>query len=300
VPKEKEAEYHRAAELAVSAARGSLPHGAELLSPSATGSGGAGVFAERLKYIDEQIVVAGTSGKLTVLAESGAGTLAGSAQKDAFDEIAQAIADQISGVMQKQFDLLVLERLHAGEPVLAYFEFAAVNEKDVTGHADNAVKFGEAGYTIDDAELSEKSGYRLRYVGPQAAHTNRPDGTKPIGVPGAEDTGAAASSAAEGLASASPGRAEARPSAVAAVADQLQLTEAFVRPAKGVIDELLAKAQSGVVSDDELLASAEELLKRIPELAASTDVSEVADALTSAMQAAAEATLVGRVYNLPD
>jgi hypothetical protein len=71
------------------------------------------------------------------------------------------------------------------------------------------------------------------------------------------------------------------------------LTPQFVAPAKSVIDDLLAQAQAGDVPNDQILASAEEFLKRIPELAASTDVSEVADALEKAMTAAAEKTLSG-------
>ena len=104
IPREREGEYQRAAELTVSRARGALPNGATLTSPSATGSGGAGVFTERLHYLDEQIVIAGTAGKLTVLSEAGSGTLAGTAQKEAFDEIAQAIANQVATTLHKQFD----------------------------------------------------------------------------------------------------------------------------------------------------------------------------------------------------
>jgi hypothetical protein len=289
VPKEKEAEYQQAAERAVSAARGSLPHGSQLTSPSAGGSGGAGVFKERLNYIDEQIVIAGTSGKLTVLAESGSGTLAGGAQKEAFDEIAQAIADQLSGVMQEQFDLPILKRAHPEEPVLAYFEFAAVDRKDVTTHADNAVKLGQAGYAIDDAELSEKTGYNLRYVGAQAAHTNRPDGTKPIGVPGSEDTGAAAPTGEPEKKSA----AAAPLSPVDQVAKSISVAPQFVAPGKAIIDNLLSLASNDQVGVDELTAAAEDLLKTIPELAAQTDVGAIVDALQAAMQAAAEETLGG-------
>jgi hypothetical protein len=169
VPASKEALYQQQAELTVSRARGAVPHGTTLLSPSATGSGGAGVFSERLKYIDEQIVIAGTSGKLTVIAESGSGTLAGGAQKEAFDEIAQAIADEISGVMQKQFDLPLLKRTHPDEPVLAYFEFAAVDEEESGKVLEDAGKAKDAGFIMDAAELSEKTGYKLTPLPPSGS-----------------------------------------------------------------------------------------------------------------------------------
>jgi phage gp29-like protein len=176
VPRHKEAEYQRVAEQAISAARGYLPNGASLASPSAGGAGGAGVFSERLKYIDEQIVIAGTAGQLTVLAESGSGTLAGSAQKEAFDEIAQAIANDISGVLQEQFDKPLLARMHPNEPVLAYFEFAKVDTKETSKVLEDAGKAAAAGFVIDEKELSEKTGYKLKRLSALAEARDYIDG----------------------------------------------------------------------------------------------------------------------------
>jgi phage gp29-like protein len=300
VPKEREAEYQRAAELAVSAARGSLPNGAQLTTPSAGGSGGAGVFKERLEYLDGQIVVAGTSGKLTVLAESGSGTLAGGAQKEAFDEIAQAIADQISSTMQEQFDKAILESAYPDQPILAYFEFSAVDEANIAKHADNAVKFGQAGYAIDDAFLTEKTGYPVRYVGAQAAHTNRPDGTRPIGVsaePGSGEEKSSSSTPAapktEAPKSTPTPAAAATETPVNRVAASVGVAPQFLAPGKSIIDNLLARAADDSISVDELTAAAEDLLKTLPELAEQTDLGSVIDALQAEMQKAAEATLAG-------
>ncbi|MCA1660116.1 MAG: DUF935 domain-containing protein, partial [Verrucomicrobiaceae bacterium] len=251
-----------------------------LQTPSATGSGGAGVFSERLKYLDEQIVLAGTSGKLTVLTESGSGTLAGGAQKEIFDDIAQAIADQISGVMQAQFDKPLLARLYPGEPALAYFEFAAVDKEQTRKVLGDAKTASEAGYRMDDDELSEKSGYKLTFVGRGGpANGEAPNPKLQAPTKKAE-------------APASPVN-PVEPSPSDRVADELHLTAQFVAPANSVIDQLLALAQSGEVTSEQLLASAEEVLKRIPEIAETTDVSEVAAALEKAMTAAAEKTLTG-------
>jgi hypothetical protein len=288
VPRDREAEFQRAAELAVSAARGSLPNGSTMTSPSATGSGGAGVFKERLEYLDGQIVIAGTAGKLTVLSESGSGTLSGGAQKEAFDEIAQAIADQISGVMQKQFDLPILNRNFPNQPVLAYFEFAAVDEEQTGKVLSDAKTAHEAGYRMDDGELSEKTGYKLAYVGDATAGANGKGPTVAMDDPAKAAAAAVSATPAPGN---QPAPAD---KAMSAVASNLHLTAQFVAPAKNVIDDLLTQAQSGDVTNEQLAASAEEFLKRIPELAASTDVSEVADALEKAMRAAVEATVSGK------
>ncbi|HWM26593.1 MAG TPA: DUF935 family protein [Chthoniobacterales bacterium] len=280
VPRDKEAEYQRLAELALSRSRGAVPYQTELLTPSATGSGGVGIFKERLEYIDEQIVIAGTSGQLTILAESGSGTLAGGAQKEVFDGIAQAIANQLATVFHKQFDEPVLERLFPDQPVLAYFEFAKVDKEETKEVLGDAKTAAEAGYMMDEEELSERAGMKLTFVGKPGAN-----GTAAPSVDGEPVKPPVENSDQQPAASPQ----------LASVADSLHLTTQFVAPARTVIDELLALAQSGDVTDAQLLASAEEVLKRIPELAESTDVSEIAEALEKAMALAAEKTLAGKV-----
>jgi hypothetical protein len=176
IPLDKEAQYQKVAEQIVARSKGYLPNGSDVKTPSAGGSGGAGIFRERLDYIDEQIVIAGTSGKLTVLTQSGAGTLAGGAQKEAFDQIADAIATGVASVMQKQFDKALLDRLHPGEPVLAYFAFSRVQPDDSTKVLTDASTAAQAGFAIDAQELSEKSGYKLTYVGRPGPATPGADG----------------------------------------------------------------------------------------------------------------------------
>jgi Protein of unknown function (DUF935) len=294
VPKEREAEFQRAAELAISAARGSVPNGTTMLSPAATLSGGAGVFKERLQYLDEQIVIAGTAGKLTVLSEAGSGTLAGNAQKEAFDEIAQAILNQVATALHKQFDEPLINRLYPGKPVLAYFEFAQINVKDTSEVFDDAAKAQTAGFAMEEEELSERTGYKLTYVGvsQQAPGSKLQAPNKEAASPGGS---AAASGDVKPNTPAQPSSpVSALPDPVSAVAGNLHLTAQFVAPAKSVIDDLLAQAQKGDVTNEQLAASAEEFLKRIPEIAETTDVSEVADALEKAMRGAVEATVSGK------
>jgi hypothetical protein len=182
VPKDKEPEYQQTAERTASRSRGAVPNQTTLLTPNANSSGGAGIFSERLKYIDEQIVIAGTSGKLTVIAESGSGNLAGGAQKEAFDEIAQAIANQIATVLHKQFDAPILARFHKGEPVLAYFEFTRVDTEDTTKVLDDAGKANTAGFAMDEDELSEKTGYKLTRIAAASPTGTLPTGTTPAGT----------------------------------------------------------------------------------------------------------------------
>jgi phage gp29-like protein len=162
VPPGKEGEYQEMAEAVVGDMRGTLPNGAK---PHTLGDGarGANPFRDHLDYQDEQLVLAGTSGKLTMLTAStglDGGGQAG-AHSDTFDELAIAEAGEISEIMQEQFDAPLLARLFPGQPVLAYFQLAAEDKADIGQILDHALKATQAGYQIDAAELAEKTGYKL-------------------------------------------------------------------------------------------------------------------------------------------
>ncbi|MCE0484353.1 MAG: DUF935 domain-containing protein [Methylacidiphilales bacterium] len=108
------------------------------------------------------IVLAATGGKLTTLAEPGTGTLAGSAHQRAFDDLTESEAALISEIFQEQLDRPLLARHFPGQAQLAYFEMSMTRSLDAADVIDQALKLARAGYEIDPAELSEKTGYRLR------------------------------------------------------------------------------------------------------------------------------------------
>lgn len=162
VPPGKEAEYQSMAEDVIGDMRGTLPNGAK---PHTLGDGarGANPFRDHLDYQDEQLVLAGTSGKLTMLTSStglDGGGQAG-AHSDTFDELAIAEAAEISEIMQEQFDAPLLARLFPGQPVLAYFQLAAEDKADIGQILDHALKASQAGLRIDPAEVAEKTGYKI-------------------------------------------------------------------------------------------------------------------------------------------
>ena len=119
VPQGKESEYEAAAQKVAEGGSGAIPNGADYKAND--GPRGVDPFTPRLKHVDEQLILAGTGGKLTMLAESGSGTLAGGAHSDTFEDIAEARGQRISERFQREFDAEVLDRKHPGEPVLVYF-----------------------------------------------------------------------------------------------------------------------------------------------------------------------------------
>lgn len=158
----KETEYQAMAEAVVGDMRGVLPSGAKIHTV-ADGARGANPFREHLDYQDAQLVLAGTSGKLTMLTAStglDGGGQAG-AHSDTFDELAIAEASEISELMQEQFDAPLLARLFPGQPVLAYFALAAEDRADIGQILDHALKASQAGLRIDAAEVAEKTGYKI-------------------------------------------------------------------------------------------------------------------------------------------
>jgi hypothetical protein len=133
VPKDKEDEYLEAAERIANGEGGYLPNGSEVVYPGQRSQGGA-PFKERLDYIQEQLVLAGTSGQLTMLSKpTGIGQGASGEHADVFEELAANAASEISEIFQKQFDREVLAAEHPNEPVCVYFELGdsdAIDEED--------------------------------------------------------------------------------------------------------------------------------------------------------------------------
>lgn len=180
IPPGEETQYQTVAEEVSEAASGALPNGSDVKYPSEMR--GMQPFKARLDHLSEKLVLAGTGGRLTMLTAPGSGTLAGNAHTETFKSIAAHSALQISEVFQKQFDKRLLAARFPGRPVLAYFELAAREERDVGDIIEHNSKLALAGSPIEISELSEKTGYKL---------VDRRDRTNLFpggGVPGAGQT----------------------------------------------------------------------------------------------------------------
>ncbi|HSI11768.1 MAG TPA: DUF935 family protein [Chthoniobacter sp.] len=169
VAKEKELEYQSTAEQVVSSGRGYLPYGSTTDSVDPP-SGHSEVFDNRLGYLQKLMVLAGTGGILSMLAEpTGIGKGASDSHDDTWLTIAAGVAADVSETLQAQMDKPELQRHYGPDvEVLAYFELERPKKSDPTGTATNAKAFRDAGYAIDADELSEESGYTLTPVAPTA------------------------------------------------------------------------------------------------------------------------------------
>jgi len=181
VPTGKEAEYEASAKAVAEGGSGASPNGADVKFPT-TAARGTSPFKERLDHLSEKLVLAGTGGKLTMLTESGSGTLAGGAHAEVFDTIASAEAKRIAAIFNKQLVQGWLAERFPGQQPVAYLKIAADQETDVAAIAAEIKTLSEAGYQVDPKQVEEKTGYTVTL--------------KPAAVPVVPGTPAAGSSSA--------------------------------------------------------------------------------------------------------
>ena len=257
---------------------GWLPAGSEvkLTGPDAQG-GSLTVWESRLRYLKEDLILAGTGGLLTALAQStGIGGSQGQEQGDVWRSLLRADAQDISEVFQEQFDKRVLAKRFPGKPILAWFELDT-NEKPTANSILTDVKLAfDAGFEADEAEISEKTGLTLTKKAPP------PEPTLPSG--GAMDADQMMNRRSVRLANRSATGAEPLSASIAA---ELGVPETWLAPVSDWLATLEARAADSSVSDADLAAFLAEAVKQVPELFGQMDAQALADMLERAMGAAA-------------
>ncbi len=182
VPQDQQAHYEAAAKDIAEGGSGALPAGAKY-QPN-EGQRGASPFGERLDYLSKKLILAGTGGMLTMLTESGSGTLAGGAHAETFEIIARAEARRVSELFQRQLDAEVLRRHFDGQPTLAFFRISANEETDVGEFVDSVEKLGRSGYQVAAEQVKAKTGYLVSLKPDQTiAKAGRPEPGKPTPPP---------------------------------------------------------------------------------------------------------------------
>jgi phage gp29-like protein len=156
----EEAQFLELAERTIGDSRGVLPSGSDIKTVGDTVRG-VQPFEAFIRHQDEQTVMAITSGMLTMLAESGSGTLAGGAHYETFQSVVRALARRIGETMQQQFDAPFLAKTFPGQPPLAWFELAAEEEVDAGQFVTAVQQLAAAGLDVDEEQVEEKTGYRV-------------------------------------------------------------------------------------------------------------------------------------------
>lgn len=270
VPSGKEAEYQDNVEQVASDGRGALPNGADVKTVDA-GIKGEAPFEKHLNYQDQQTVMAITSGLLTMLAQSGSGTLAGGAHSDTFDRVVRALCKRVSETFQQQFDKPLLEAEFDGQPILAYFEIGAEAETDSSTVVEEVVALEGAGYITEPSQVTEKTGYTV--VRKDTAPPDDPEEKNPPGdkKPVLKNRGKTPANAPQGD----------------ALATALGVPQDWTAPVADLWQEMEAKISDATITDADLLTFLDQAATRIPELFADMDVQGFADVLETSLTAPA-------------
>jgi phage gp29-like protein len=160
---EKEQEYRSVAEQMASNGRGYLPHGADVKTVDTAARSRLPYF-ERIRYCDEQIVLAATGGLLTMLTQPGSGTLAGGAHAEGLLALARSDAARLSEVYQRDLDVHWLNEFFPRRPHAAYFAFDVPQKEDLASMLESVANLNWAGYRVDQKQLEEKTGLKLMPV----------------------------------------------------------------------------------------------------------------------------------------
>jgi hypothetical protein len=194
VPPDKEAEYEMSAKAVAEGGVGAIPNGSKYFPND--GPRGTDPFSPRIKVLDEDLVLAGTGGKMGMLnAATGLGGGNQSKTHDqVFQEIAQSRAAAISEVFQRQLDAEILEREHAGEAPAVYFDISPDQDVDVDSLVKNVVALSGAGWKANEEWLAEQTSYQIEEkeeVLPDPMNPNAPNNPaaqKKKGIPAKKAT----------------------------------------------------------------------------------------------------------------
>lgn len=167
VPKGEEDKYRDDAVAAAEAACGALPNGSDVKTLSEVR--GMQPFQMRLEWLQKQLILAGTGGMLTSLAEpTGIGGGATDAHESAWATIIRRMAHKVELPLNQQYDRRALAAVFPGRPALASFALRTRQEKDVASAVDSISKLSTAGYQVDIAQVEAETGYKVSLKPPQA------------------------------------------------------------------------------------------------------------------------------------
>lgn len=155
-----EVQAFQEAAVAIAEARsGALPAGSQV--SYGTEARGTDPFSAFIEHQEKLIVLLATGGTLTSLAESGAGTLAGNAQMEVWQQIVARDAEIIGDAIHRAIVIPFLGMHFPGEKIAVKFELGHEEEQSASDIFDLAAKAKTAGYIVVKGQLEERTGFIL-------------------------------------------------------------------------------------------------------------------------------------------
>lgn len=162
--------YQDIAEKIIGDGRGVLPNGAKVTNVGDAserhGGGERNVFHGHIKYQDEQVVLAGTGGKLTMLNDpTGLGSGQSDSHENTFNDLAVAEAYEIAECcFNKQLTAQFLQRMFPAQEALVEFCIVAPDDDDIAKLTTTVKDLYAAGLEADPVEVGQKTGLKLTRI----------------------------------------------------------------------------------------------------------------------------------------
>ena len=166
---DKVTQFTNAAKKVADGGSGALPNGSQVITEKMDAANSQS-FDLFLAHQQKQIILAGTGGILGSLAEAtGLGSGVADAHENTWREIIRMDAMKISNLINRKVAHLLLDAFFPGQPKLAYFNISTSLPKSASEVLDCAVKADQAGFEIDEVQLSEMTGFKLKKKQPPQA-----------------------------------------------------------------------------------------------------------------------------------
>lgn len=160
--KEEQEAYIKAAEAVFEGRSGVIPYDSKV--DFASEARGVNPFSDFIEHQMKLYVLLSTGGTLTSLSESGSGTLAGNAQMEVWKQITRADRRIVQNCFNKQLCEQLIKDCpdFKGKPILAEFQLDTTPQMTPDEVAELAGKFSNAGFEMDEKELSQIAGFTIR------------------------------------------------------------------------------------------------------------------------------------------
>ena len=159
---DKVTQFTNAARKVADGGSGALPNGSQVITEKMDAANSQS-FDLFLAHQQKQIILAGTGGILGSLAEAtGLGSGVADSHENTWREIVKMDAMKISNLINRKVANLLLDAFFPGQPKLAYFNISTSLPKSASEVLDCAVKADQAGFEIDEVQLSEMTGFKLK------------------------------------------------------------------------------------------------------------------------------------------
>lgn len=164
-------EYDAMAKALIGDGRGGFPSGGKFTTIDTQAKGGES-FQQITDWANKKIVRKALAGELTLLAESGTGTLAGGAHAEGFKSLATGDCRSIAECIQSQYLDRLLDRKYPGMPHLVEFILEYPETRDLSIETAAIATLAGAGFVADAEQVAERTGYNCTYQQPQQGMPN--------------------------------------------------------------------------------------------------------------------------------